>query len=65
MRTLRDFDDQITARYSGFPRCHDYYYALRRGSNVVDAIAVPTLILHALDDPFIRVLPATREKLVA
>ena len=30
---------------------------------MVDRIAVPTLILHAEDDPFIRILPATREKL--
>ncbi len=27
-----------------------------------DRIAVPTLILHAEDDPFIRVLPATRAR---
>jgi hypothetical protein len=31
---------------------------------VVDRITVPTLILHAEDDPFIRILPVTREKLV-
>jgi uncharacterized protein len=62
MRTLRDFDDQITARYSGFRDAHDYYFRAA-AARVVDAIAVPTLILHSLDDPFIRVLPATREKL--
>jgi predicted alpha/beta-fold hydrolase len=28
-------------------------------------IAVPTLILHVLDDPFIRMTPDTRAKLVA
>jgi len=32
---------------------------------VVDSIAVPTLILHDLDDPFIRLLPETRAKLLA
>ncbi len=63
MRTLRDFDDQITARYSGFRDAHDYYFRAA-AARVVDAIAVPTLILHSLDDPFIRVLPATREKLL-
>jgi predicted alpha/beta-fold hydrolase len=63
MRTLRDFDDQITARYSGF-RDADDYYARAASSNVLDRIAVPTLIMHALDDPFIRLLPGTREKLV-
>ena len=63
MRSLRDFDDQITARYSGFRDAQDYY-SQAAAARVVDAIAVPTLILHSLDDPFIRVLPATREKLL-
>ena len=31
---------------------------------MVDRIAVPTLVLHALDDPFIRILPETRAKLL-
>ena len=63
MRTLRDFDDQITARYSGFRDAHDYYFRAA-AARVVDSISVPTLILHSLDDPFIRVLPETREKLL-
>ena len=63
MRSLRDFDDQITARYSGFRDAQDYY-SRAAAARVVDAIAVPTLILHSLDDPFIRVLPVTREKLL-
>ncbi len=63
MRSLRDFDDQITARYSGFRDAQDYY-TRAAAARVVDRIAVPTLILHAQDDPFIRVLPETREKLL-
>ena len=63
MRSLRDFDDQITARYSGFRDAQDYY-TRAAAARVVDRIAVPTLVLHALDDPFIRVLPDTREKLL-
>ncbi len=62
LRSLRDFDDQITARYCGFRDAQDYY-TRASASNVVDRIAVPTLILHAEDDPFIRILPASREKL--
>ena len=62
-RSLRDFDDQITARYCGFLDAEDYY-TRASASNVVDRIAVPTLVLHAEDDPFIRILPATREKLL-
>ena len=63
MRSLRDFDDQITARYSGFRDAQDYY-TRAAAARVVDRVAVPTLIVHALDDPFIRVLPGTREKLL-
>jgi hypothetical protein len=64
LRSLRDFDDQITARYCGFAGAQDYY-TRAASSNVLDSIAVPTLVLHAEDDPFIRVLPATRAKLIA
>jgi uncharacterized protein len=63
MRSMRDFDDQITARYSGFRDAQDYY-TRAAAARVVDHIAVPTLILHAQDDPFIRVLPETRTKLL-
>src|SRR5271157_4721029 len=54
LRSLREFDDQITARYCGFAGAQDYY-ARAASSQVLDRIAVPTLILHAEDDPFIRV----------
>ncbi len=63
MRSLRDFDDRITARYSGFRDAQDYY-TRAAAARVVEHIAVPTLVLHSLDDPFIRVLPPTREKLL-
>jgi predicted alpha/beta-fold hydrolase len=62
--TLRQFDDQITARYSGF-RGADDYYDRASSSRVAAQIAVPTLILHALDDPFVRMLPSTRDVLLA
>jgi predicted alpha/beta-fold hydrolase len=62
--TLRDFDDKITAYYCGFAGASDYY-ARAAASNVVDRIAVPTFILHAADDPFIRILPETRKKIRA
>jgi predicted alpha/beta-fold hydrolase len=32
---------------------------------VVEHITVPTLILHASDDPFVRLLPETRQKVLA
>ena len=62
-RSLREFDNQITARYSGFRDAEDYY-TRAASARVLDRISVPTLILHALDDPFIRLLPVTREKLL-
>jgi uncharacterized protein len=62
--SLRQFDDQITARYSGFSGADDYYDRAS-STRVAPQITVPTLILHALDDPFIRMLPATRDALLA
>ena len=64
IRTLREFDDRITAYYSGFTGADDYYYRAA-SARVVGRIAVPALVLHALDDPFVRMLPATRDALLA
>jgi predicted alpha/beta-fold hydrolase len=64
IRSVRQFDNQIVARYCGFRDADDYYYR-EASARVVDRIAVPTLILHALDDPFIRLLPETRAALLA
>ena len=64
MRSVREFDDQVTARYSGF-RDADDYYARSSASQVVDRVALPTLIIHSDDDPFIPLLPQTRVQLRA
>ena len=64
IRTMRDFDEHVVARYGGFDSAEDYY-ARVASSNWADRITVPTLILHALDDPFIRMLPQTRATLLA
>ncbi len=64
VRSLREFDDKIVARYCGYQDAHDYYYRAA-SARVVDRIAVPTLILQSLDDPFIRLLPETRARLLA
>lgn len=58
LRSLRDFDDRITALYSGFASAEDYYYRAA-AARVLDRIAIPTLVLHALDDPFVRLTPPT------
>jgi uncharacterized protein len=62
--SLRDFDDKVTAHYCGFDGASDYYER-SAAANVVDRIAVPTLILHAANDPFIRILPETRRKILS
>jgi uncharacterized protein len=62
--TLRQFDDRITAYYCGFTGADDYY-ARAAAANVVDRIAVPTLIIHAKNDPFIRMQPETLRKIAA
>jgi predicted alpha/beta-fold hydrolase len=62
IRSLRDFDHQIVARFGGF-RDADDYYASVASSQFASAFRAPTLILHSLDDPFIRMLSSTREAL--
>ena len=64
IRSVRQFDDKIVARYCGFRDADDYYFRAA-SARVIDRIAVPTLILHALDDPFIRLLPETRVAILA
>ena len=56
VRTLKEFDDRFTARAHGFTGADDYYYrssALR----VIAQVRIPTLIIHAEDDPFIPFAP--------
>ena len=64
IRTLREFDDKITAFYCGFTGADDYY-SRAAAANVIERIAVPTLIIHAENDPFIRLQPETRRRILA
>jgi predicted alpha/beta-fold hydrolase len=64
IHSLREFDDRITSLYSGFANADDYYYRAA-AARVLNRISVPTLILHALDDPFIRLTAETRETINA
>src|ERR1700690_233173 len=52
IRTIRDFDELITARFCNFTGADDYY-ARSSASRVVAQIRKPTLILTAQDDPFV------------
>lgn len=62
--SLREFDHRITALYSGFQSADDYYFRAA-SARVIDRIAVPTLLIHACDDPFIRYTPETRALIAA
>jgi uncharacterized protein len=62
--SLRLFDDRVTAHYCGFAGADDYYERAA-AARVVDRIAVPTLIIHAINDPFIRVTPETHTRIRA
>src|SRR5579862_791376 len=63
IRSMRLFDEHIVARYGGFTGADDYYYGVA-SSKYAGQFRTPMLILHSLDDPFIRMLPATRDALV-
>lgn len=56
------FDEHVTAPLHGFPHVHAYY---RESSSraYLAKISTPTLIIHALDDPFMtpEVVPAADE----
>lgn len=52
VRRLRAFDDAVTAPLHGFTSAADYYARASSGP-VVGAIRCPTLVISALDDPFI------------
>ena len=49
---IYDFDDAVTAPVHGYADAHDYY---RKSSSIgfLDRIRVPTLLLSAVDDPFL------------
>jgi hypothetical protein len=64
IKTLREFDDRITAFYCGFAGADDYYDRAA-AARVIDRVARPTLVIHATNDPFVRILPETRSKIVS
>lgn len=52
IHSVREFDDAITAPFSGFQGAEDYY-ARASAVGVAGKIGRPTLILTAQDDPFV------------
>lgn len=64
IRSIREFDQKVVAPHCGFLGADDYYYRAA-AARVVHRIAVPTLILFAADDPFIRLSPETRAAILS
>ena len=56
VRTIRDFDELYTAADGGY-RDADDYYSRASALPLIPRIRVPTLIIHAQDDPFIPFEP--------
>lgn len=52
VRNIVEFDDRFTAPRNGFADAADYY-ARCSAERFMPAIRVPTLVIHALDDPWI------------
>ena len=64
IRSIREFDDRITALHGGF-RDADDYYARSSAARVLDRIRVPTLLIHACDDPFVKITAETRKTIAS
>lgn len=62
IRTLREFDNAVTAPLHGF-KSADEYYSMCSSRQYLGLIQTPTLILHAKDDPFTteNALPSIKE----
>jgi len=64
LRSVREFDDVITAPYCGYRDAVDYYHRAS-AIRVTQAIRVPTLILTAEDDPFVPIAPFRQPAIAA
>ena len=53
-RTVLEFDDVFVAQRNGFGTA-DRYYAINSARQFLPKISVPTLVVHARDDPWIPV----------
>lgn len=51
LKNFRDFDEYVTAPLHGFDSA-DHYYTVSSSRQYLGGITVPTLLLHACDDPF-------------
>lgn len=59
VRSLREFDDRITARYGGYAGAEDYYSRSSAGPLLTE-VQRPLLLLAAADDPIVPAISVTR-----
>lgn len=59
LKTLRQFDDVVTAHYGGYRDAEHYYESASAGPRLKD-IEIPTLVLASRNDPFIPVESISR-----
>src|SRR5947207_9786843 len=64
IHSVEEFDDHYTARAFGFANAIDYY-AKASSLPFIGRIRVPTLIIHAEDDPFIAFPPLRNPSIAA
>ena len=62
LKTFRDFDHQVTAPLHGFDGADDYYQRCS-AMPFLRQITIPTLVIHAADDPFMTraVIPVSED----
>ena len=62
IQSIWDFDEEYTAKIHGFGTAQNYYHCSSAKQYLKD-IRIPTLIIHALDDPFMSsdILPKPSE----
>jgi predicted alpha/beta-fold hydrolase len=64
IRTIREFDNRFTAADGGYKDADDYY-AHASSLPLIKNICIPTLIIHAEDDPFIPFHPLRHPSVAA
>ena len=64
VRSIREFDDVITAPYCGYGTAANYYHRAS-AMHVLDSIAVPALVITAQDDTMVPYRSVRRPELLA
>ena len=62
IKTLREFDDRVTAPLHGFSNA-EHYYSESSCKKFLKNIRIPTLIMNSIDDPFLdkETFPSQKE----